>query len=188
MSDENITTESTEIADENEKNHFVALAAKLDAIIEGAPNTITGSSPTQPAQMRFKTRKIYNRGSKANPRYVITFDAQVYGQPDGFVAKGDRIDVALLDDKGFLVDAAGGIWLNEGENDGCGARCPGTLRDQPLNVIMDTLGEQVNADAKSALMLCVQAHGPSVQLIKIWRSLSHAHRNEMIRVLVPRTT
>lgn len=187
MSDET-TQENQEVTnDDSERKHMEALASRLDAIIAGAPvvaDTAAAVGEAQPKMIQYKTRKIYNKGSKAQPRYVVTYDAQVYGQPDGFVAKGDRIEVALMDDKGFLMDADGGVWLNEGENDGCGPRCPPSLRDKPLTEVVESLSDNVSADVKSALMLCVQAHGPSTMLLKVWRGLSHRQRDEIIKLLV----
>lgn len=174
------------MAPSDEERHYARLSATLDSIIEAVPPpTQQGANPVQPKPMQYKTRKIYNKGSKAVPRYVVTFGAMVFGQPEGFIPVGDRIDVAMTDDPEFLVDANGGIWLNEGQNDGCGPRCPPGLHDKPLNQIVDALEGKVSDDVRSAINLVVQAHGPTVMLFKVWRGFSYSVRNEIIKALVP---
>ena len=187
MSEENTNVVSEEAAN-SEEDQMSALEAKLNAVIAGAPAAgapTAAAASSEPKQLQFKTRKIYNFGSKAAPRFVVTFGAVVYGQPDGFVPVGDRVDLASADDPEFLVDRNGGIWLAEGENSGCGPRCPVSLRYQPLNQIVNQLGNKVTADTTSALMLCVQAQGPAIALSKVWRGLSHTQRTDILKVLVP---
>jgi hypothetical protein len=173
----------------NDAEHAAQLLDKLNAVIAGETLTPTAEgaagAPAEPKQLQYKTRKIYNRGTKAEPRYVVTFAAVVYGQPKEFTPVGDRIDLAATDDPAYLLARDGSVWLNEGENDGCGPRCPVSLRDKPLGEVATCcIAGDANVDTSAAVKLSLEMSGGAVALSKVWRNFSHAQRGEILRVIV----
>lgn len=185
MSDENTEVQATETTAEKTDAMATAVAdrdAALDAVIAGVPEAPAAGTAVIPP-LQFKNRKLYNYGSKEKPRLVVSWKSVVYGQPEGFTTVGDRIELAATDDPDYLLDRDGGVWYAEGENKGCGPRCPVSVREMPVGQVNEQITDKVTAEVKVAFGDLCGIAGNTV-LAKVWRSISIGHRKPIIDALI----